>query len=215
MYLPKYCSFLITDIQIFFWCDFVSVWRISFNNDFTAGVLTLNFQTFFHRECIYVTLIPDGYFLLGTEFCVYNSFLQPFKNVVPITPSLYGYWYETRSQSNCYSFKGNASFFFDHFPFFFIFSFHKFDYDGWISLGVICLKFAHFLQSVGLYLALNLGCFQTLFLQVVFSPAFFSVAFWIFSDMNARYFIVPENSKALFILSSIHIFSVIRLDSVY
>ena len=75
-----------------------------------------------------------------------------------------------------------------------------------LSMHAMCLKSAHFLQPVGLYLSLNLSCFQPLFLQIFFSPEFFSVVFWISNDMKAIYFItVTQNFKALFILSSIHI----------
>ena len=76
-----------------------------------------------------------------------------------------------------------------------------------LSMHAMCLKSAHFLQSVGLYLSLHFGCFQPLFLQIFFSPESFSVVFWISNDMKAIYFItITQNCKALFILSSIHIF---------
>lgn len=78
--------------------------------------------------------------------------------------------------------------------FFFIFSFHSFDYNvSWHGfLWVYCLEFAQFLESVGLRPLLNLGKVSTIISWNTFSPFLF------FNDTNVVPFVmVPQDSEVL------------------
>lgn len=73
--------------------------------------------------------------------------------------------------------------------------------DRWISLN-ICLGFAEFLETSGLYLLSNLGMFQPWFLYIFFffCTEFFPFLLWDSNDwMLVRLFdVVPQVPEALF-----------------
>ena len=73
-----------------------------------------------------------------------------------------------------------------HFWFFpdfsFFFSVQKFNYDvagcDFFFLRLCDLGFPQLLEFIGLCFLPNLGCFQTLHLQILFSPTFILLSFW-------------------------------------
>lgn len=86
---------------------------------------------------------------------------------------------------------------------FFTFSFQQFDYDvfsGWSILGLLCLGFTEFLESLHLCLSPNFGKFCPLS-KYLFCTNIFLLSFWNSNELHVQTLnIVPQISEALFII---------------